>query len=61
MLDALKLDVLSGQVSRHKLGRLALIVANERAQIADPALQNVLDHIELRARVELAKFEQSAA
>ena len=60
-LDALKLDVLSGQVSRQKLTQLASMVAKQREKLADPALMNVLDHIELRARVELAKFEQSAA
>lgn len=57
-LDALKVDVLSGQVSRQKLLHIASLVEKERANVGDPALMNVLDHIELRARVELAKFEQ---
>ncbi|MCF6199946.1 MAG: flagellar assembly protein FliX [Hyphomicrobiaceae bacterium] len=60
-LDALKIDVLSGQVSRHKLLQLTSIIEKQRSDIGDPALKNVLDHIELRARVELAKFEQQAA
>ena len=58
-LDALKIDVLSGQVSRQKLVHLSALVDKQRQSIADPGLMNVLDHIELRARVELAKFEQS--
>jgi len=60
-LDALKVDVLGGQVSRQKLLQLASLVEEERANLSDPGLMNVLDHIELRARVELAKFEQNAA
>ena len=58
-LDSLKIDVLSGQVSRQKLVHLAALVDKERLNFVDPALMNVLDHIELRARVELAKFEQN--
>ncbi len=61
VLDALKVDVLSGRVSRQKLLQLASLVETERANLGDPGLKNVLDHIELRARVELAKFEQNAA
>ncbi len=30
-----------------------------RQEIADPQLQEVLDEIELRAAVELAKYEQA--
>ena len=58
-LDALKIDVLSGQLSRQKLVHLANLVSEKRANLVDPGLMNILDHIELRARVELAKFEQA--
>ncbi len=58
-LDELKLDVLSGSVSRRKLLHLAAIVEKQRSGLNDPGLMKVLDHIELRARVELAKFERS--
>ena len=58
-LDSLKLDVLSGHVSRQKLLLLAELVEKQRSNLSDPSLTNVLDHIELRARVELAKFEQN--
>ena len=58
-LDSLKIDVLSGQVSRQKLVHLATLVDKQRQNLGDPTLMNVLDHIELRARVELAKFEQN--
>ncbi len=59
VLDSLKIDVLSGQLSRQKLVHLASLVDKQRHNLGDPALMNVLDHIELRARVELAKFEQN--
>jgi len=35
-------------------------VLDERAATGDPALEAVLDEIELRAAVELAKLEQAA-
>ena len=57
-LDALKVDVLSGQVTRQKLVHLATLAENQRKNLGDPGLMNILDHIELRARVELAKFEK---
>ena len=57
-LDALKIDVLSGNVSRQKLVNLSALVEKQRSNLSDPRLMNLLDHIELRARVELAKFEQ---
>ncbi len=59
VLDSLKVDVLSGHVSRQKLLHLASLVDKQRQNLGDPSLMNVLDHIELRARVELAKFEQN--
>ncbi|MCP4934362.1 MAG: hypothetical protein GY927_09195 [bacterium] len=59
ILDSLKIDVLSGQVSRQKLVHLAALVKKPRDNFGDPTLMNVLDHIELRARVELAKMEQN--
>jgi hypothetical protein len=34
-------------------------VARRRENFSDPKLQGVLDEIELRARVELAKLEQA--
>jgi hypothetical protein len=34
------------------------MVRDRRQEIADPALQEVLDEIELRAAVELAKYEE---
>lgn len=57
ILDDIKLSILSGQVPRSKLTRLLGVVESQQAEVNDPQLADVLNHIELRARVELAKFE----
>lgn len=56
VLDDIKLGLLTGEVPEEKLHQLLSHVANERSEMDDPALTNVLDHIELRAQVELAKY-----
>lgn len=56
ILDDIKLSILSGQVPEAKLTRLLHVVEGHQSQVRDPALADILDHIELRARVELAKF-----
>lgn len=57
-LDEIRHGLLIGGVPRASLQNLANLVRERRQEIADPALQEVLDEIELRAAVELAKFEQ---
>jgi hypothetical protein len=59
MLDEVRDGLLSGGIPRGTLNRLATAVSRRQEGFADPKLQNVLDEIELRARVELAKLEQS--
>lgn len=56
VLDDIKLGLLAGEVPISKLTELLSHVANERSEIQDPALTHVLDHIDLRAQVELAKY-----
>lgn len=58
LLDEVRDGLLAGGISRATLHRLASAVAQRREAFADPKLQSVLDEIELRARVELAKLEQ---
>ncbi len=55
-LDDLRLDLLSGGISREKLMQLTRIVNARRGQINDPRLSAILDEIDLRAQVELAKY-----
>jgi hypothetical protein len=57
-LEDLRIEILTGTISREKLTRLAQIVKARRGQISDPRLAEILDEIDLRAQVELAKYEQ---
>lgn len=54
-LDDLKLDLLSGRVGEGRLQRLVKLLGEAR-QSVDPKLEAVIEDIELRARVELAKL-----
>lgn len=55
-LDDLRLDILTGAISKTKLERLSDVVNSHRAEVTDPNLSQILDEIDLRAQVELAKF-----
>ena len=57
-LESLRLALISGAIPRAQLRQLLSIVESERVPSADPRLAAVLDGIELRARVELAKYGQ---
>ncbi len=58
ILDAVRDGMLAGGIPRATLNRLAVAVTRRHDVFADPKLQDVLDQIELRAHVELAKLEQ---
>jgi hypothetical protein len=60
VLDEVKLALLDGELSVVQLDRLRRSVRDERSLTDDPALEGVLDDIELRAAVEIAKLEQAA-
>jgi hypothetical protein len=55
-LEELRLAMLSGGLTTDRLRELATIVAQGRERTDDPGLDQVLEEIELRARVELAKL-----
>lgn len=59
MLDQVRDGLLAGGIPRTTLNRLATAVSRRQESFADPQLQSVLDEIDLRARVELAKLEMS--
>ena len=59
VLDDLKVALLDGDLSGAELERLRRAVRDERDGTEDPALEAVLDEIELRAAVEVAKLEQA--
>jgi hypothetical protein len=54
-LETIKADLLLGQVSEGRLNQLMVLVSQARER-NEPDLDGLLDDIELRARVELAKF-----
>ena len=54
-LETIKADLLLGQVSEGRLNQLMALISQARDRNL-PELDGVLDDIELRARVELAKF-----
>jgi len=59
-LEDLKMALLSGQDGSVALSRLAQDLREERPETdSDPGLKAVLDQIELRAAVEMAKSESS--
>src|ERR1700735_1519540 len=58
-LEDLKRGMLLGHISADKLGDLARLAGQSAAQVDDPGLRDVLQEIELRARVELAKLQTS--
>ncbi|MDB5445290.1 MAG: flagellar assembly protein FliX [Phenylobacterium sp.] len=60
VLDEIKMALLDGELSLGQLDRLRRAVRDERALTEDPKLEGLLDDIELRAAVEIAKLEQAA-
>ncbi|BCJ91620.1 flagellar assembly protein FliX [Terrihabitans soli] len=58
LLDAVKLGVLDGTLTPAALDGLNAAVGSAREATEDPALEQILDEIELRAQVELAKLQR---
>lgn len=56
-LDALRLALLEGDLPKATLEALATAIRENRHDTDDPQLRAVLEEIELRAAVELAKYE----
>jgi len=61
VLEGVKLALLSGELSTHDLDRLQRAIREQRHATDDPRLEDVLDEIETRAQVELAKLEMGRA
>lgn len=56
-LEDLRVGLLLGSYTINQLRQLAARLQQQRFQIQDPALLALIDEIELRAAVELAKYE----
>jgi hypothetical protein len=59
MLDQIRDGLLAGGIPRETLQRLSQTVSQRQEDFTDPKLQEVLDEIDLRAKVELAKLEMN--
>lgn len=55
-LDKIRMAMLSGALTVGDMIDMADVVASHREKIADPALTSIMDEIDLRAQVELAKM-----
>ncbi|WP_138379957.1 flagellar assembly protein FliX [Luteithermobacter gelatinilyticus] len=56
-LEAIRTGLLIGQIPVQKLRDVAKVVNQQRGVVNDKALESLLDDIELRVKVELAKLE----
>lgn len=59
-LDDIRIGLLTGSLPRSRLEALRALAREQVALSDDPALASVLDEIELRVAVELAKLEKVA-
>lgn len=55
-LEKIRIGILEGTVSVATLQNLAKLAASGRGRMLDPKLAEILDEIDLRAQVELAKL-----
>ena len=55
-LDELRLEILSGAISKDKLAQLAQMLRQKRQTCDDARLNAIIDEIELRVEVEVAKL-----
>jgi len=61
VLDEVKLALLEGGLPPAALERLVAAIREERGGTDDPGLEGLLDEIETRAAVEMAKLEMARA
>jgi hypothetical protein len=55
-LDKVRVGLLTGEMPKSTLQQLASTIASHRDHVIDPKLAELLDEIDLRAQVELAKL-----
>ena len=58
-LDEIRDQILAGAVSKNRLENLAQTLRQRRDKVDDPQLIALIDEIELRAEVELAKLTRT--
>jgi hypothetical protein len=57
-LEHIRLGILAGGIPKSSLQQLSTMVSQHRAEVMDPVLGEILDEIDLRAQVELAKHDR---
>lgn len=60
-LERVRIALLEGAMPRSQIERLVALIETTRAQSGDAATEALLDEVDLRARVELAKLERAGA
>ena len=60
LLDGVRDGLLDGQVSTQSLNGLMATIREERSSLDDPHLDGLLNDIETRASVEIAKLEMAS-
>ena len=60
-LEKLRQQLLMGEIPVDMLSELASRIASEKEEATDPRLMMIIDDIELRVAVELAKLEMASA
>lgn len=58
-LETLRIGLLTGSIPDHLMHTLADVVAQQKQKVNDPRLMSLIEDIELRAAVELAKLERA--
>ena len=58
-LDGIRISILGNGVSREQVAALSNTLREYRDQVDDPGLDAILNDVELRAEVELAKLERA--
>lgn len=59
-LDDIRHGLLLGRIPRRQLDQLAKTLADRRERSADPRLREIINDIEIRAAVELAKLDRGS-
>ena len=57
-LDQIRQDLLLGVIPMERLSGLAQTMRDRKANISDPDLRSIINEIELRAEVEIAKYSR---
>lgn len=58
-LEEIQRDLLLGAIPKDRLTNLARLLHHKKSEVTDPRLLRLIDEIELRAEVEIAKYTRT--